>query len=429
MGLSLPLLAAAIAVPTLLNLIGVERMGVLMLIWGLTAVSGLFDLGIGRAATHAIAEGTACSDSKRRDIIAFVATRLTLLVGSVGGIFVWCLGLLDIISLLNLKVVNQYEVSLVVFMLGLIVPTQAQIATYRGVCEGLQRFRGVSLVRMTMGCANYFAPLAAAAFTTSLPVLAGSLLIVRVAALFALRQIANSGVILSVELARKEQLEISQELVSKGGWLSVSAIISPVLVQSDRFILGAMLSAAIVTVYAIPFDVITQLLVLVSAVSSVAFPSIAASRIQDSTRTRAAFRRWLYVLAAVMAIVCSGVAFFWDLVLYSWLGDSFPAEAVAVGRWLCFGVWLNSIGGMYYAWLHAHGHFRETALLHMLELIPHLCLLYFFVSKFGVVGAAMAWTVRVGFDVFGLLVLTWRLDRSEEVQAKQMLTTGTQESK
>ena len=50
-GLAAPLVVALLCVPPLLQRLGTERFGLLALAWALTAISGLFDLGIGRAAT------------------------------------------------------------------------------------------------------------------------------------------------------------------------------------------------------------------------------------------------------------------------------------------------------------------------------------------------------------------------------------------
>jgi O-antigen/teichoic acid export membrane protein len=55
-GLGLPLLVALLAIPPLLHTLGPERFGLLSLAWTLTAMSGLFDLGLGRATTRLVAD-------------------------------------------------------------------------------------------------------------------------------------------------------------------------------------------------------------------------------------------------------------------------------------------------------------------------------------------------------------------------------------
>jgi O-antigen/teichoic acid export membrane protein len=109
-----------------------------------------------------------------------------------------------------------------------------------------------------------------------------------------------------------------------------------------------------------------------------------------------------------MALLCATVALLLPWALSLWVGDALPVEAATVGRWLCLGVWVNAIGSMYFAWLHAHGRFKATALLHSVELLLYIGFLLFMLMHFGVVGAAMAWTARMTIDSVGL----WMLSRS-----------------
>ena len=53
-GLGGPLIVAALTVPALIRMIGMERFGLLALAWGLIGFAGIFDLGIGRATTQTI---------------------------------------------------------------------------------------------------------------------------------------------------------------------------------------------------------------------------------------------------------------------------------------------------------------------------------------------------------------------------------------
>ena len=52
LGLGLPLAAAVVAIPPIVDGLGPERFGILGLIWVFAAWLGLLDLGLGRATTH-----------------------------------------------------------------------------------------------------------------------------------------------------------------------------------------------------------------------------------------------------------------------------------------------------------------------------------------------------------------------------------------
>ena len=111
------------------------------------------------------------------------------------------------------------------------------------------------------------------------------------------------------------------------------------------------------------------------------------------------------LLAFIVGMVITALVAWWlPALLRTWIGATLPVEAASVGRWLCLGVWINAIGSMYFAWLHAQGRFRATALLHLVELPMYLVGLVVLLERFGVVGAAIAWVLRVGLDS---TVLAW----------------------
>nr|WP_280526552.1 polysaccharide biosynthesis C-terminal domain-containing protein [Pseudomonas hunanensis] len=97
------------------------------------------------------------------------------------------------------------------------------------------------------------------------------------------------------------------------------------------------------------------------------------------------------------------------VVLNLWVGEYVTAESVAVGRILCAGVFLNGLGAMFYAFLHAQGHSRITAIFHLIELPLFVGALYWFIQDLGVVGAAIAWLLRMLLDT---LLLGWAVSRA-----------------
>jgi len=404
-GLAAPLALALLCVPPLLHRLGSERFGLLALAWALTAASGMFDLGVGRATTRLISAQLGRGDGQRIGSTLAAALRIAALAGLAGATLLALAAAAGAHRLIHYGAALETEVLQATLLLALAIPLQTLIATYRGASEACQQFRGISLVRMMLGVANFAAPLAVALHSSHLALLVLSLVLARAAACMAYRHLALqalSGVAPATRLTMQERTE----LLHAGGWFSVSALVSPLLVQADRFVIGAVLSAAAVSTYAVPFDLVVQLLVVVTAVSTVAFPTITRQLQTDAAAARTQFDRWLLIVAGAMATACALLAWWLPAVLNAWIGAALPVEAVAIGRWLCLGVWINGIGAMYFAWLHAQGRFRATALLHLVELPIYLALLLVLLSQFGVVGAAMAWVLRVGIDSAGLACLS-----------------------
>jgi O-antigen/teichoic acid export membrane protein len=169
-------------------------------------------------------------------------------------------------------------------------------------------------------------------------------------------------------------------------------------VQSDRFFVGAMISATAVTAYVLPFEMVVQCLILVSAVTSVLFPKFSVLLSQGGHEINTLYRTWMLRMAVGMFVVMAIVAMLLPAVMTAWLGDRVTSESVLVGRILCIGVWLNAIGSVSFALLHAQGDARITALAHLCETPVYLCGIYLGIGYFGITGAAVAWVCRAACD-------------------------------
>src|SRR5262249_58703055 len=99
-----------------------------------------------------------------------------------------------------------------------------------------------------------------------------------------------------------------------------------------------------------------------------------------------------------------------------WLGSDLAANSTRVLQWLAVGVFLNSLAQVPFALLQAAGRPNVTAALHLVELPLYLVGVVWLLQAYGVDGAAIAWTARVGVDavcLFGLAL--WCLPASARV--------------
>ncbi len=84
-GLVLPLGLSLLTVPAYIHLIGVDRYGVLVISWLLLGYFGMFDLGLGRATIHRIAELRDAEPTAR--LATFhTAVAVNVVIGVVGGL-------------------------------------------------------------------------------------------------------------------------------------------------------------------------------------------------------------------------------------------------------------------------------------------------------------------------------------------------------
>lgn len=405
-GLSMPLLVAVATVPSLIERLGNERFGLLALAWGLVGYAGALDLGIGRAVTQLVSRMRGEGTLVRVPHILATAGRITLVSGVLGGALITALALIVGSAWIRVEHTSAQEVQLAMLLMALALPAQAMSATYRGLNEAYENFKGISVVRATLGIINFGGPYLVSLYTTNIAGLVGTIVASRLVALYVYRRLAVASVGSAEAGQGRYSRPVARQLFSFGGWVTVSSVISPILVQADRFVIGALISASAVAVYVVPYEVVVQSLILVGAITSATFPAL-TRRVHDRPDTwRGYFNRWLGRVAVMMAVVCLLLAAVLRPALEIWLGGGLNQLSVSVGQILCIGVFANSLGAMFYALLHAHGRADMTAKLHLIELPLFLVTLVTCVTTFGVEGAAWAWTARMILDAFALFILS-----------------------
>ena len=183
---------------------------------------------------------------------------------------------------------------------------------------------------------------------------------------------------------------------------------SPLLIYLDRFLLGSLAGLAAVAHYTAPFEVTVRLLILPAALASVLFPAFTVLAVRDD---HASFQelvaqslRHLVLLAGVPSLLL--IVFARDFVT-AWLGPTYADQSTLALQILAAGVFMNSLAHVPFSCLRALGRPDLTAKFHLVELPIHLVVAWFLVGRYGVTGAAMAWTLRVTLDAALLGLGVW----------------------
>ena len=87
----IPLLAALISIPYLIRYLGVEKMGLLSLVWVIIGYFSLFDIGLGRAVTQKVSELLGGDQEFRISKIFWNSLLLQFFMGLIGGLFLFFL--------------------------------------------------------------------------------------------------------------------------------------------------------------------------------------------------------------------------------------------------------------------------------------------------------------------------------------------------
>lgn len=188
--------------------------------------------------------------------------------------------------------------------------------------------------------------------------------------------------------------ETFKELIGFGGWITVSNIISPIMVYFDRFVLSHIIGANGVAFYSLPSEVVTRILIIPMAITKVIFPKLSSNHINAESETKLAQR----LIVTISVFVAIFVFFMAEKIFLLWVGSKYLGTAVTVLKILMIGFVFNSLAQIPFAKIQAAGHSKVTASIHFFEVIPYLICLYLLVIKFSIIGAAVAWSLRVFFD-------------------------------
>lgn len=409
-GSGAPMLAGLLALPFLLRELGVERLGVLTLVWVLIGYFSVFDFGLGRALTQKVSELRA--KSLPGELRATVRAGLRLLVWlGLGGAALMVIGVL-VADVRWLKVSPGFaeDTRHALLLAAVSLPATTLTSGLKGVLEGMERFGQVNVLRLLLGLANFGAPVisvavAGPALTTVVFGLVVSRVLIWLLHIVAVKR-AMAG--LPNVPAGPTDACSKRDLLVFGSWMTVSNLVGPLMVVADRFIVSGLVGATTVAYYTIPSDMLIRMLILPAALSTAAFPALARLLVADPAQAHRLYRRSLRTIALVMLPLMTLVAACAHPGLGWWLGQDFADQATSVVVVLSLGIVLNSLAQIPHALAQAAGRVKETSLLHLAEFMVYAPALYFATTQFGLIGAALAWVGRAAADAALLHALAGR---------------------
>lgn len=406
-GSVIPLAVGLLAVPPLLDALGIDRFGILTLIWMLTGYFGFLDFGLGRALTKLVAERTANGDDSELGRLVWTALAIMLAFGAFGAIILVLAAGPLVRVVLSVPMHLQVEATGAVWFLALSLPLTIAGAGLRGVMDGLHLFKLANLIRMPLAALTFVAPLAVSLFTPSLVAVSASLFTVRAVGLIA-HGLACVHALPALATVERPDRTLFRPLLGFGGWLTVSNVVGPLMTYLDRFLIGSLASMAAVAHYATPYEFVTKLLFVPAALTGVLFPRFSrelAHRNQESHRLMS--RSVAAIFAVLFPVILSIVAFAQEA-LALWLGADFASNSFRVLQWLAAGVLVNAMALVPFTFVQGAGFPDRVAKLHLLELPFYLAGLWYMLVAAGIDGAAMAWTARVAVDGLALLWMAGR---------------------
>ncbi len=395
LGWGLPALLALGSVAALTRALGPDRFGLLALAWAAVAAFALLDLGLGRATTLLVAR-------RELPVAATVAA---------GGAWMWLLfaplALLGLLlapwvvdRVLTVPAELRSEAVGMLRILALSLPVAAHGVLLRGALEGQARWGLVNAQRAALGVVTWGGPWLVAAFTTDVRALVAVIALGRVA--YWLLQWAA--------LDWAWRAPAMRALLRDGGWMTVSALATPLLSLADRAVIAAQLPIAGVGWYVATAETASKLAMVGAILQPLLFQGmVTAERAGESLAPwLRRGTRWTLALLLPLALPALWLA---PQLLPWWLAESFDAVAVPAFQLFVLAMLANGLALVAYAALHAAGHARRVALIHLSQLPLYLPALLWAAVRWGAIGVSVVWTARAVLDAAALWLALGRQAR------------------
>jgi O-antigen/teichoic acid export membrane protein len=395
-----PLAVALLTVPAFLRYVGPERYGVLAVLWALLAYFTFFDFGFGRAVSQRMSKLSEASEAARSDLL-WTAMAATAVLGIIGSVVLALSADFLLTHVVQVTDSGRKEAAGAISWLLLALPVVLLGSVLRGALVARLCFVELNAIEVLTSVLTQTLPLAAAsAGFMTLDVLVPVTLCSRLlsTALLFWRCVHRVPVVWRPRFRYADAIHLLQY----GGWVLLISLVTPLLVTIDRVVIAAAKGAEFVPSYTIPFDLVTKVMIVTTAVSGAIFPRLAAADRQTAQEMAHAATEAL--VAIMTPIVICGI-FLATPFLHMWMGKGFALSSLGVPEVLLVGIWLNTIGAAQQSRLLGADKPRRLALIYLAEVPVYLALLWLGIRYGNLVGAATAWSLRTLIDTCIVVVL------------------------
>ncbi|MCX5707979.1 MAG: oligosaccharide flippase family protein, partial [Candidatus Omnitrophica bacterium] len=178
-------------------------------------------------------------------------------------------------------------------------------------------------------------------------------------------------------------------LVKFGGFVSISNIVGPILLNIEKLFLTSLRSVASLTYYSVPFGLTDRLTVIRSSFSSVLFPVFSSQQGSNDAQVNGELHErstlYLFFLSVffVLFFVFLGREF-----LTAWIGGNFAFNSTRILKVLALAGLVNALAVPSFNALQGLNKPFLPALFHVIETVLYVPAAYFLIFRYGGTGAA-----------------------------------------
>lgn len=412
--LGAPLIGALLSMPILMRHLEPAAFSLLGMYWIIVGYASMVELGLGRSIIWRLAslepsQAALANQTLSTALIAAVA------FGALGSAIL--VAFLPLVFGQFISVPPQLAAANLasLWWIALSIPALTSTSVMLGALEARRQFGLIAVFRVPAGLALFVVPAIMVQHGYGFEYVMAGVLWVRMILAVALFAITSRFYPLPT-VASIFSGRLFRGLIGYGGWLSLSALIGPLLVYLDRFLLSYKWGLEQTAIYTPAFESMVRLLVVASAVSGIMFPRFVACHSSQSAEGRRLYIEGNLAVALMLLPVAVIVLVFGSEIFQLWIGRTnlsteHVGEAAAIAKILICAVVINGCAHIPQAFIQARGLARWTALLHGVELSLYIIYGPLLIFTYGIYGAASAWFVRSAISAAALYYLAWRLRR------------------
>jgi len=413
-GYGIPLVFALVFYPSLIKNLGAEKFGVLSISWIVLGYFSFFDFGISKGLTKIIAEKLS---QKQDDVIPPLFWTSFIIMCSISffGIALFATFTPVLVNSFNITKNLQGEAKNVFYMLALSLPIVTTSAGFRGVLEAYQKFIIVSAIRSLLGILTIAFPYLCLFFFDDLFLIVAILVCIRlfIWLLYLYRCLKVNPALKKIQF----NFTLIKPVFRFSIWITVANIIGPIILYSDRFLIGTVISASSITYYVTPYDIVTKILLIPNALTSVLFPIFSYSYSSNpEIAKRILYKGVKFIFLIVYPIVLILVTFAFEL-LKLWVGLSIATSSTKVLQYLSIGILLNCLSSIPNNFFQGIGKPKIPILINLMELPFYILFMWLFVKISGIIGASLFYMLAAFIDV---VLMFWFAKKQYELNFKSL---------
>jgi O-antigen/teichoic acid export membrane protein len=381
-----------LATPYIIHHFGARAYGTLTVLLTFVSMLSLFQLGINTSLVTFLAEMIARRAYAQANLYVGTSLALFLLIGTVSGVGLatfapwWVDSVFHVDADLRASALTGFYLATGAFWLRFVADA------YSAVPIAAQRFDLVNYVFVGSEIIRILGSVGAVFFGFLIPgvcsVIVFANLFFLLANVFVSRQLLP-GVPVKPFVVRP----VLSRLLHFSKFVLIGSISGRAVHSVDNLLVGYFLPARYVTFYSVPYTLTQKLWTVVGNITTAVYPAGCALSAHEKTdQFRDLYLRSSRIVAGLAGATAFAFFVMSDRILFYWVGREFADEGSPTMRLLCIGFLLNVLAHIPFSLAQARNRPDIAAKFSAANALLSVPLFYLLIPRFGILGAAVAFT-------------------------------------